>query len=135
MKIKGGIFCTVQFAMCHYWTNAKGNQLYLKHDHRHLFHVKAYKDVTDDDRQIEFIALKEEITTYVREKFEYKTLQMSCEAIAQDILERFDLSMVEVSEDGENGAYVLTDRVEPKPDPEKSTRSAAGFGPPKLPAL
>ena len=107
------VFCTLQIEGLHHWPECPFEEVaYLKDLHRHLFFVKAYKIVNHDDRDVEFIMLKHEIQKYFQDTYyDWRTKThrfgaMSCEMIGQKLLENFDLSRVEVSEDNENGAIV-----------------------------
>ena len=79
---------------------------FLRHPHRHEFHVRATKGVTHAERQVEIIMLK-------RAMQEYCTMWLcgphtkSCETMALELLQFFSLSSCEVTEDGENGAVVM----------------------------
>lgn len=111
------VFCNLTVEGFHCWpeapefpaTSAVG---FLKYRHRHVFHIHAEK-VIDSDRQVEFIILKREIGDYLRSHYgnggnvlEFGT--MSCEAIAIELSDAFELSVCSVSEDGENGSVVTT---------------------------
>lgn len=104
--IQTEVFCTLRFTALHRWKEPILGKEYLKDFHRHEFHVKAWKTVSHFDRDIEFIKLKEDITQFVREAYENKETEESCESIANVLLLAFGLSRCEVSEDGENGALV-----------------------------
>lgn len=83
---------------------------YLKYDHRHLFGIRAELEVTDLDREVEFIMMTHEVRRYLQEEYWSTAHQccyfgaMSCEMIAKELMERFGFSMVQVDEDGENYA-------------------------------
>lgn len=102
------------FEAIHHWPEAPHNmQWYLRYPHRHLFHVEAKKEVTHDDRQIEFIELCNRMRSFCQTSFGpvshggvVKPLVLSCEMIARVLLEHFELKTCEVTEDGENGAEV-----------------------------
>ena len=88
---------------------------YLQYPHRHIFKIMCKKEVFHDDRDIEFIAFKHEITSYLRQEF-WSTHdglcvfgEMSCEMIAKMLCLKFNLVECEVSEDGENGAIVVNE--------------------------
>jgi len=122
---KTEVFCTLQVEGVHCWPECPFEEVvYLKLLHRHVFHVKAYKMVTHDDRDTEFIMLKHEIehylfNTYARLNQDGHFMDdrvclfdsMSCEMIASDLINHFNLSRCEVSEDGENGAVVTVEDV------------------------
>lgn len=111
--MKTEVYCTLQVEGTHNWPNCPYEEVaYLRDPHRHVFHIKAYKEVFHDDRDVEFIMLKHQITTYIRSRY-FSVPQelcvfgaMSCEMIGRELIERFGLSRVEVSEDNENGAVV-----------------------------
>jgi hypothetical protein len=102
------IFITTQFEATHQWKLCPFPEVsFLKDPHRHMFHVRLEKVVHHDDRDVEFIMLKREVTAFVRLSYEGKDLgSMSCEVIAGELMEAFDACRVEVSEDGENGAIL-----------------------------
>lgn len=106
MKVFTDIYCTVEFAACHYWPEAPDEVAFLRTAHRHVFHVTLWKSVGELDRSIEFIMLKRELTAFVRQRYEEKTFKLSCEQIAAEIIKEFSGSACKVSEDGENGAQV-----------------------------
>lgn len=94
---------------------------FLAHRHRHIFHFECKKKVNHDDRDVEFILFKRLAADYLIDSYGdirsggedmlpfYRHCEfgaMSCEMIARDLLEHFDLESCSVSEDGENGAEV-----------------------------
>lgn len=102
------VVVSAQFAAFHQWDTAPMEFAYLRNRHRHLFKVRAWAKVSHNDRDIEFIDLKTRLQKHTHLYYENMFLHnMSCEAIAEDILEKFDeLYKVEVMEDGENGAIL-----------------------------
>lgn len=113
MSIRSQVYCTLQLPGIHNWPGCPFDEVaYLRDPHRHMFHIKAFKDVYHDDRDVEFIMLKNEITQYLDDQYwdeETRCLYfgaMSCEMIAKELISVFDLSSCEVSEDGENGAIL-----------------------------
>jgi hypothetical protein len=128
--IKTEVYCTLQLEGFHNWENCPIDEVdFLRSPHRHMFHFKCWVDVSHDDRDVEFIMLKRRVQTYLFDRYgetiefehflmtvksSYSWLvfnSMSCEMIARDLMEAFNLSKCEVNEDGENGA-VLTYTVE-----------------------
>lgn len=112
MTIKTEVFCTLQVEGTHNWPGCPFEEVaYLRDPHRHVFHIKAYKEVFHDDRDVEFIMLKHDIQRHFQRYFD-PSLSMcafgakSCEMIGKELIDRFKLSRVEVSEDNENGAVV-----------------------------
>jgi len=111
--IQTTVFCTVQIEGTHRWEKCPFDDVaFLRHQHRHMFHIKAHKPVTHSDRDVEFILLKRKIITYLTTR--YSNLnencldfgKNSCEMIARELVLEFNLSQCEVNEDGENGAIV-----------------------------
>lgn len=83
---------------------------FLGYAHRHIFHFKVGIEVFHDDRDVEFIQFKR----WLESLYDDKTIELnhkSCEMISQDLYEQIinkfpDRDVfIEVSEDGENGAY------------------------------
>jgi len=128
VKYNKVVFCTVQIEGTHNWPTCPFDEVdYLRVPHRHVFHIKAYKPVTHSDRDVEFIMLKHLIRDYLVNKYGtfirhdevtsnvYYTHcefgAMSCEMIAEELIEKFDLSKCEVNEDNENGAIVEVNLV------------------------
>ena len=116
VAISTEVYCTLQVEGLHHWPECPYAEVsYLQSLHRHLFHIKAYKKVTHDNRDVEFIVLKHRIEEYLYETYLNDFLNvldfknMSCEMIAKKLISKFDLSRCEVSEDGENGAIVTVE--------------------------
>ena len=84
---------------------------YLSSLHRHVFHVECKKEVSHDDRDIEIISFKHELKKYLLGVYSTDGLVCnfggrSCEMIAKELLQKFELNYCSVLEDGENGAEV-----------------------------
>ena len=84
---------------------------FLGYPHRHIFHFKVSIDVTHSDREIEFIQFKR----WLENLYNTNTLQLdykSCEMMAEDLYKQISQRypnrkvIIEVSEDGENGAIL-----------------------------
>lgn len=135
MNLVKTIFVTTKIAGFHRYPEAPAEVSFLKNLHRHLFGVRVEIEVFDDDREIEFFMLKQDVEHkadyLINTKFENS---FSCEMIATDLLEwladtypiplrflnstnnegRFSLGIIDnvrritvtVDEDGENGAIV-----------------------------
>lgn len=115
------VFVTTRFAALHSWPDAPDVAYWLRHPHRHEFHVRVACAVSHADRDIEFITLKGVVESMLAE---YPPAwspkgdciaglrdigHRSCEHVAEELVELlqsdgFDVAYVEVSEDGENGA-------------------------------
>ena len=128
-------FCTLQFECIHNCPDAPEEEAYLRHPHRHKFHVKAWCRVVFA-KDIEFISLRRNIEHFLKNKF-YSIIpnvvgamgaavaigridlgDRSCEEIAILLINKFNLDACEVSEDGENGAMVARkygERKKPQP--------------------
>jgi hypothetical protein len=85
---------------------------FLGTPHRHIFHFKVFIEVFQDDRDIEFIQFKR----WLEKCYNDGILELnhkSCEMIARDlnatITARYPgrKTIIDVSEDGENGASLL----------------------------
>jgi len=102
------VFAKVLFEATHNWPGCNIEEVsYLKHEHRHVFHITAYAEVNHDDRDIEFIVLKHRIQEYLLFNFpEHKLGSTSCEMLADRLINAFQLSKCIVSEDGENGVEI-----------------------------
>ena len=97
----------------HNWKNCPLEEVnYLKYPHRHQFIIESSKLVSHLDRDLEFFVLKHQIDNYFKERYyddQYKLHvfnSMSCEMIALELLEHFNLVKCTVTEDGECGATV-----------------------------
>lgn len=107
------VYCTLKVEGIHNWPGCPFDEVaYLRDPHRHMFHIKAFTRVNHDDRDVEFIVLKHAIRDYLEDAYWDEGSKccyfgaMSCEMIARELIEEFDLSSCEVSEDGENGAIL-----------------------------
>lgn len=99
-----------QFEGMHYWKDAIEEVYFLRHAHRHIFHVSVKLTVDQYDRDIEIILCKRFINKLLQELKPTIALEgWSCERIAMqlanDLLIKYDSNEVEVEvlEDGENG--------------------------------
>ena len=94
-----------QFPAIHSWPECSYKDVeYLKHPHRHVFHVTMKWNVSES-REIEFIRMKQFVDSYIRYYMWDKDLgNISCEAIAEKLANQFDAEFTSVYEDEENGA-------------------------------
>lgn len=106
MKIR--VIVRFQFEAVHRWQDAPREiaESYLSFPHRHMFHVEAVKPVNHVDREIEFIGFRREMFEHCGKEYGFGVQSASCEKIAVDLLERFNLEKCRVFEDNENGAEV-----------------------------
>lgn len=112
-EIKVEVYCNLQMEGLHDWPFCPFDEVgYLRDLHRHMFHITAFVAVSHDDRDTEFIMLKHKIQEFLFDKYwhdQYKCLffgTMSCEMIARQLIEFFQLTKCIVSEDNENGAVL-----------------------------
>ena len=105
--IKSAVVVTLQVEGTHSWPDCPIEAVsFLRNPHRHLFHIKAVKEVSHDDRDVEIIMLKRAMKHYLKDSYDGDFCTMSCEMLAKDLILMFDLLNCEVLEDGENGAYL-----------------------------
>lgn len=110
MAYRVGVIVKLRIEGIHAWPDCDIPEVsFLKHPHRHEFHIEAMKEVSHDDRDIEIIMLKRTMIEYLHKAFGFPCNfgSWSCEMIAKDLSNRFALSSCEVLEDGENGALVI----------------------------
>jgi hypothetical protein len=111
-----------QFAAVHHWPlcDIEHSQSYLRHPHRHLFFIRMKWQVSHENRELEFIELKNQVDDFLRNKYDtfkkqrYSTPfvgSTSCEELACILLEAFPNAFYcRVMEDNENGAEVIISR-------------------------
>lgn len=110
--LKKFIWVTFQREGFHKWPDAPDEVAFLKSTHRHVFHFKVSVEVSGSDRELEFFIEKK----YMEGLYEssLKLNNKSCEMIAEDLYthlaERYKdeqrTVIIDVSEDGENGASI-----------------------------
>lgn len=101
---------TCRFEGMHRYPDAPAEVSFLKHLHRHIFHITVFVEQFHNERDVEYIMLKRWLETFV--DVAPWPEEMSCEAIAERVGTEVCAKhpgrrvMVEVNEDGENGALV-----------------------------
>lgn len=136
MKLSTSIFVRTTFRAMHCWGDALPAVGFLKHLHRHVFHVEARLSVTHDDRDHEFFMVQSRLDGIITSLMQQRESRSdkhsrpqhyawSCERWAALIFERLTLGYrgvlsVAVSEDGENGA--LVERSKPLKSPDLGAR-------------
>lgn len=113
MTLRTTIEAKLVFEATHRWPGALAYDEvgYLAHPHRHRFVIRAAVAVDHPDRQVEFIMLGHEIGAYLGGRYPDGNLgTTSCERLAADLVEAFDLDRCSVHEDDENGAIVERSR-------------------------
>ena len=122
MPTQTNIVVNLRVPGIHRWENCPLTEVaFLRDYHRHVFHIRAEKLVQHNDRDVEIIMFKLEILDFMRRNYSHESNSIliknsaddalffdyrSCEHIAHELLEKFDLAVCEVLEDGENGAIV-----------------------------
>lgn len=112
-----------RFSALHMYEDAPHSVSFLKHPHRHMFHVEVEIRVSHGNRDIEFFSVKYAMDSHTIQCILAQgvlvgtvyVLKESCEDIAEYIAQNLahklgipvtDIKYVEVSEDGENaGRY------------------------------
>ena len=86
---------------------------FLGYPHRHIFHFRVRIEVTHNDRDIEFIQFKRWLEALYSGqenclRLDYKSCEMIAEGLMETINARYPARalMVQVFEDGENGAIL-----------------------------
>lgn len=109
------IIVTTNFTGFHRWKDAPKECEFLRDWHRHIFYVEMMVEVNHNERDIEFITLKKELDNFLRDTFEQRYFEHSCETLAQIIIHYFahcyDMWAVSVKEDNENGAMLVNDNM------------------------
>lgn len=85
---------------------------FLGHPHRHMFHFRVRVSVKHNDREIEFILFKRELEALYNGIYDidYKSCEMLAEELIEYVNKNYPGRIVEVnvSEDGENGAVLIS---------------------------
>lgn len=106
MKKKLEVIAGCRVVGFHRWEGAAGRFEYLASRHRHEFVITCCKPVGGADREIEVNDLKEDVEQYLIDAYGWPCEfgGMSCEQIALELCEKFELSECRVLEDGLCGA-------------------------------
>lgn len=109
--MKSIVYCTIALEGFHDWPGAPEDVSFLRVTHRHIFNIIAYKEVHHNDRDVEFILLKREITDRLNLAYGSPMVlgSTSCEQLALRLILECDLVACNVSEDNENGAILYAD--------------------------
>jgi len=89
---------------------------FLGYAHRHMFHFTVWIQVFHDDRELEFIQFKRWLENLYAEKtlnLNHKSCEMMSDDLNTAIKKRYPHRdvWIEVSEDGENGAFTKYDNT------------------------
>lgn len=117
------VYAKVSFEGIHCWPDAPDEVKFLRSPHRHIFNVKASVEVTQNNREIEFIMLGHRLKELFKglaandENGVWNMGTVSCEDVAEMAMAyiRYKLGLpdemyisVQVDEDGENGCIVTS---------------------------
>lgn len=107
------VVVTARFVGFHKWVDAPDQYDYLRNFHRHEFHVDVQYAVEDLNREVEFCDLKARLHEHLQKTYQDKQFELSCEQLAHALMDHFGprTKLVKVSEDGENGAVVVSNLV------------------------
>jgi 6-pyruvoyl-tetrahydropterin synthase len=103
------IVIRTQFEAIHNWPECPIKEVeFLKHPHRHMFHVEMKWTVSHADREKEFIMMKRRVDQYINSVWTGRNIgRLSCENIADTLVGQFkDCIFISVFEDNENGVEV-----------------------------
>ena len=108
-KANKSIWVTFQKEGIHKYPDAPEGVEFLRHPHRHMFHFRVELEVFHDDRDVEFILFKRELEALYTGgtlQLDYKSCEMMADDLAEYIVAKYPNRhlVIEVSEDGENGA-------------------------------
>lgn len=111
LSFNTAVWVKARFTALHRWKDAPDEAAFLRDYHRHEFHVELGVKVNHDDRDVEFLKLKNDLQCLLLAVYHNETFDHSCEQVASQILTRYhdagwDVAYCKVSEDGENGATV-----------------------------
>ena len=101
-----------QKEMIHRYEQAPEEVSFLREWHRHMLHIETEIEVTHDDRELEFIMVKDYIDQCLDHMINLEYVEKSCEMVAKEIIaklvERYGERAIEctVWEDNENGGRV-----------------------------
>jgi len=116
VDVKRWVIARTQFRGLHHWPHCPIDEVgFLRHLHRHVFHVTVSVEVSDADREVEFFILQRMVDSIIAKRFPRKdesfvVAARSCEMIADEIYEGLQGEFgdrevkIAVSEDGENEA-------------------------------
>lgn len=110
MNKRATIVIKTQFEGKHQYVNAPSQVQFLRNIHRHLFYVTVELDVYNDDRELEFICVKDALNKFLSS--DPFTIVASCEqmadAICKFLIEKYGNRNIKccVYEDNENGGCI-----------------------------
>lgn len=99
-----------QFEGIHKYPDAPKEVVFLRHDHRHIFHITVWIEQFHNERDVEFILFKRFIENIIKNS-QFPN-NASCETmsdfLAKKIIKKYinRKLKIEITEDGENGALI-----------------------------
>jgi len=120
MVMRMELYCRTRFVAYHKWKDAPDEYKYLSNIHRHEFHVEIAIRVETSNRAVEFQHLKNDVDQLIKREWYYSInstqsnpvpIEASCELMAAQLASHlreyaYNVTMVDVSEDGECGGRV-----------------------------
>lgn len=104
------------FEGVHNWPDAPAAVIFLRHPHRHMFHVTVWVEQFHDQRDVEYLLLRRYVELEIQQGRQGWDVSVSCEWIAKWVYDKVKVHTstptesrrvkVRVSEDDENGALV-----------------------------
>lgn len=90
----------------HCYPNAPQICDFLSHRHRHIFVIECLFEVSHNEREIEIITQQNKIENYLKSKYgnPCEFCDMSCESIAEELMQKYKTHSVTVKEDNYGGA-------------------------------
>lgn len=116
--MKQYVICAVDVEGFHRWPDAPMEVSYLRDRHRHIFQIRIEFEVSHGDREIEINLQQSQVKRYLLGRYSpadfYRGMEgacdfgaMSCEQIAEELLENFGAASCQVLEDGYGGARIV----------------------------
>lgn len=108
--MKKFIFVTFQKEGIHSYPAAPEGVEFLASPHRHMFHFRVDMEVFHNDRDLEFILVKRKIESWYAGgilQLDYRSCETMADCLYEMLTEEYGIDrrvVIEVSEDGENGA-------------------------------
>jgi len=107
-------FAKIQTAFegIHNYPGAPEEVAFLRDKHRHIFHVIVFIQQFHSNRDLEFIMFKHWLDKTIAKHLVPMKLSKSCEMMAEELAKYIKKRYgkrelrIEISEDGENGAYL-----------------------------
>ncbi|MDE7245535.1 MAG: hypothetical protein K2O18_16400 [Oscillospiraceae bacterium] len=116
--MKRYVICAIDVEGFHRWPGAPDNLDYLRDRHRHIFQIRMEFEVSHGDREIEINERQSQVKRFLLAKYAsadfYQGAEgacefgaMSCEQIAEELLDKFGAASCKVLEDGYGGAKIV----------------------------